>query len=180
MNEFSKPPHVIAETKHLRFLRHSGWDYVQRASATGVVAIGALTDDGEVVIVEQFRPTVNAFVIELPAGLAGDVADDPQESLESAARRELLEETGFSAANFTEVFTGPSSAGLTDELITFFVASGLAKQSNGGGDDSEDIATHLVPLDQIDQWLEAQRQAGKLIDAKLFTGIYLLRQQAAK
>ena len=177
MNEFNKPPQVIAETKYLRFLRHAGWDYVQRASATGVVAIGALTDDGEVVIVEQFRPTVNAFVIELPAGLAGDVAGEPRESLETAARRELLEETGFAAAKFAEVFTGPSSAGLTDELITFFVASGLSRQGNGGGDESEDITTHLVPLDKIDHWLDVQRQAGKLIDAKLFTGIYLLRRQ---
>ena len=61
---------------------------------------------------EQYRPPVDKYVIELPAGLAGDQKENRGEALESAARRELLEETGYQAAKMEQLVWGASSAGI--------------------------------------------------------------------
>ncbi|MEM7699899.1 MAG: NUDIX hydrolase, partial [Verrucomicrobiota bacterium] len=71
-----------------------GWEYATRSNAKGCVAILAETDDKRVVLVEQFRPPVGKRVIELPAGLAGDIPLQEEEPLVVAAKRELKEETG--------------------------------------------------------------------------------------
>src|SRR5688572_18561755 len=88
---------VLAQGKYLSLIDENGWEYVRRDGATGVVLIVAITDDRRLVLVEQFRTSVHRRVMELPAGLVGDGADDAEESLVVAARRELLEETGFEA-----------------------------------------------------------------------------------
>ena len=128
-------------------------------------ALPRLTEQREVLLVEQFRPPVQAHVIEFPAGLAGDIAGQEHEPLVEAARRELLEETGYEAREIHEVFTGPSSAGLTDECITFLVATGLHKVAAGGGDEHESIVVHAVPLAEAWDFLDGQdrrRRAGRL------------------
>lgn len=164
---------VIAETRHLRFVRRDGWEYVTRQSATGVVCIIAVTPGRELLFVEQYRPPVRARMIEFPAGLAGD-AGEGDEAMEAAAQRELREETGYEAGEFEQVCVAPSSAGLTDELITFFLAHDLRQVSAGGGIDAEQITVHHVPLDTVDEWLGRMSAAGRLIDARVYTGLYLL------
>lgn len=166
---------LIAETSHLQLLRRGGWSFVRRKSSTGVVTIVPVTDEHEVVLVEQYRPPVGTSVIEFPAGLAGDVSGAEDESLETAARRELLEETGYEATRWTRLFSGPSSAGLTDEVITFFLATGLRRRHAGGGDDSESIQVHLVPLAQVEGWLAERVAMGCMIDSRLFSGLYFTR-----
>lgn len=169
---------VLATTRYLRLVERDGWDFVQRANATAVIAIAALTDDGKLLLVEQFRPPVNARVIELPAGLVGDEPDSDGESLVDAARRELLEETGYEAGEMIEVYRGVTSAGLTDETVTFLVARGLKKTSGGGGVAGEKIIIHEVPLAMIDAWLEEQARTGAALDARLLTGVYLVQKSA--
>ena len=66
------------------------WESVERVNCSGIVGMVPLTDDGDVILIKQFRPPVNGYVIELPAGLC-----DIGETLEDAARRELIEETGY-------------------------------------------------------------------------------------
>lgn len=166
----------IAATKHLELVSRGGWSYVQRPNATGVVTVVPRTSDGKIILVEQFRPPVQAPVIEFPAGLAGDVAGHENESLESAAHRELLEETGYRAGDLTLLFSGPSSAGLTDELITFFLATDLEQVDDGGGDSSESIVVHAVAEDELHNWLQAKVAAGCLLDSRLFSGLYFLNQ----
>ena len=110
------------------------------------------------------------------SGVVTVVARTPEdESLELAARRELLEETGFEAESMKRLFSGPSSAGLTDEVITFFLADGLKQVGPGGGDESERIVVHRVPMKELDAWLAAKVDAGCLLDARLFSGLYFLR-----
>lgn len=156
--------------RFLDLVSRDGWEYATRPNATGVVAIVALHDDGRVVLIEQARPAVGGRVVELPAGLAGD--GDVGESMLVAAKRELLEETGCQATAWVELFTGLSSAGLTDEAVTYFLATGLSKTGAGGGVDGEAINVHEVAVDRLIEWIAERARAGVHVDAKLFSGIY--------
>ena len=157
-----------------RFLgmrERDGWEYACRTNASGVVGMVAVTDNHELVLVEQYRIPVECRVLELPAGLVGDTGDS-DEAFIVAAERELLEETGFKASSMEELLTCPSSSGLTDELITLYYASGLERVGLGGGDGSEKITVHLVKLSEAVAWLEQRSQEGFMIDPKIFAGLF--------
>jgi len=171
---------IVAETKYLRLVHRDGWSYVERTNSNGVVCIAALTQEDKIVLVEQYRLPVDCQVIELPAGLSGDLADQADEALEEAAHRELLEETGFRAKKVRRHVDLASSAGLTNEIVTLFLAEGLEKVGAGGGDDSEDITVHEIPIDRVDQWLAQAEADGKLIDARVYTGVYFLKRAEEK
>ncbi len=166
---------TLYKGKHLHLVRRGTWEFAQRPNISGIVGILAVTDDRKLILVEQFRPPVNANVIELPARLAGDLADARGEALADAASRELLEETGYAARAMTQLAEGPISAGISDEILTLFRATGLTRQSDGGGDESEKITIHLVPLDEIDEFLQSQREAERMIDLKVYSGLRFLR-----
>jgi len=168
-------PTIISDGKFLRFVRRGKWEYVTRKGASGVVTIIAVTRENKLLLVEQFRPPVDARVIELPAGLAGD-GHHHHETLETAARRELLEETGYDAGGMAYVGGGTVSPGLTDELITVFLATDLNKTGPGLGDGGEDITLHEVPIDQLNPWLDEQAQQGKLIDLKVYAALHWLKR----
>ena len=157
--------------RYLSLLENNGWEYTSRSNASGVVVIIAVTDREEILLVEQHRPPVGRSVIELPAGLVGDVLDRNESKLEAAAR-ELEEETGFEADRLELLMEAPSSAGMTDEIVTFVLARGLRRTGPGGGDASEDIRVHVVPLGQADDWLKVQAEAGRYLDPKIFAGLY--------
>lgn len=161
--------------RHLRFRTVGSWEYVERTRARNAVVIAALTDAGEVVLVEQYRPPVGRPVLELPAGLVGDGEGEEQEQAIAAARRELLEETGFTAREWSKVTSGPISPGLSTEMVDLLVAKGLERVEGGGGvDGEEEIAVHLVPLAEAHQWLEARRAKGVLVDPKVYAGLFFL------
>ena len=159
----------------LEMLELEGWEYVDRIGSSGVVVILAVTDANELVLVEQHRIPVGSKVIELPAGLAGDLPDAEDEDFKEAARRELLEETGYEAANIEFLCEGPPSAGLTSEIQTLLRATGLRKTGPGGGDETEDITVHAIALDELDAWLAAAAARGCLVDPKIYAGLYFLR-----
>jgi ADP-ribose pyrophosphatase len=168
------PREVLAETKFLRLVQAGHWVYAQRPNVTGIVCVAALTAENKLLLVEQFRLPVNAPVIELPAGLAGDEADQAEETLAAAARRELLEETGYEAATLDELVTTTSSAGMTDECVTLFLARNVRKTGAGGGVAGEEITLHEVPLPEVDAWLVRQIARGALVDARVYAGLYFL------
>ena len=140
-----------------------------------MVGLVAVTPDEEIILVEQYRKPVESLVIELPAGLVGDHAD-PDEPILLAAARELEEETGYAATHLEVLMTCPSSAGMSDEMISFVLAKGLTRVGPGGGDDSEDIEVHIVPLKDVDAWLTRQQSAGKPMDPKIYAGLYWLER----
>lgn len=162
---------IVYDGKFIQMARRGTWEFAHRRKTSGIVGIVAITPKRELILVEQHRPPLDATVIELPAGLAGDIDGQERESLVSAARRELLEETGYRARSLKQVAVGTSSAGICDEIITIFVATGLSKVGDAHGDGSEQITTHLVPLTSLPRWLVNQRRKGKLIDLKVYTAL---------
>lgn len=169
---------IIAESQYIRLVRRGTWEYAERLNISGVVGILAVNTDGQLLLVEQYRPPVDARVIELPAGLAGDVAGNEQEELAEAAKRELLEETGYAAREMTFLCEGPPSSGMTNEMITLFRAHAMTKIGDGGGDHSEEITVHAVPLKDVPDWLEAKRRQGVLIDMRIYTALFFLQNEA--
>jgi ADP-ribose pyrophosphatase len=161
--------------KFLALIKEGRWEYVDRVNATGAAIIVAMTAEQKVLLVEQYRIPVHARTIELPAGIIGDGPGGNEESQAEAARRELLEETGYAAAKIEPLMTGAASSGLASERVTLFQASGLRKAAKGGGVGHEAITVHEVPLAEVDTWLTARARTGVLIDPKIYAGLYLLR-----
>lgn len=165
---------ILFDGHYLRMRERDGWEYAERTNPGGAVLIVALTPRRTVLFVEQFRIPIGAKSIEMPAGLVGDI--DGDESIELAAQRELLEETGWAAERIEFLMRGPSSSGMSNEHIAFVRAHGLRKVSDGGGDPSEDIVVHEVPLDGVASWLHARMAEGYSIDPKLYAGLYFLER----
>ena len=147
------------------------WEYAFRTNASGVVVLVPVTDAGELVLVEQYRVPVRSRVMELPAGLVGDDGDS-EEDFTTAARRELIEETGYRADLLEELLTSPSTPGMAEEIITIYFASGLVRVGPGGGVANEDITVHHVPVATAPEWLAAQMAAGIMLDPKIYAGLF--------
>lgn len=163
---------TVFEGKHLLVLEEDGWQYAERKKGKEAVAVLAVTDDGRVVLTEQYRKPAGARVIDYPAGLVGDEegSDDPAET----AKKELEEETGYVCDAVEFLTKGPSSPGITSELVSFYRARGLRKRGDGGGVGGEDIEVHLVPKDELDGWLRRKQKEGVLVDLKLWGGLFFL------
>jgi ADP-ribose pyrophosphatase len=165
---------VLAETRYLRLIQDGRWTYAQRPNVTGAVAIAAVTSEGKLLLVDQYRIPVKGRVIELPAGLVGDEAGQENETLEQAAHRELLEEVGYLAEHISVLTSAVSSAGLTDEAVHLMHATGLTRSGEGGGDAAEDIVVHQVPLAEVPMWLTSRQAAGWLVDFKVYAALFFL------
>jgi ADP-ribose pyrophosphatase len=166
---------VVYEGKWLRLCVRGQWEFAERTNEGGLaVIIVAATPDRKILFVEQHRVPVGGRTIEMPAGIVGDI--HAGESLELAAERELLEETGWQAANVELMMIGPTSAGMSYERVAFVRATGLTRMHAGGGDETEDIIVHEVPLDEAPAWLCAKMAEGFEMDPKLWAGLYLLER----
>ena len=175
MNQFT--PTVLHTSTFLSLIREGHWEYVDRVNATGAALILAVTAEQKVLLVEQYRIPVHARTIEFPAGIIGDEPGNSNETQAEAARRELLEETGYEARHVEALTTGPACSGITSERVTLFRATELRRTGKGGGVAHENINTvHEVPLAEIVPWLEAKAKTGVLIDPKVYTGLFFLMQ----
>lgn len=159
---------TIFEGEHVIVLERDGWEFVERKRGKSAVAIVAVTDEGKLILTEQYRRPVDANVIDLPAGLVGDDAiDDP----ESTARNELEEEAGYTCERVEALASGPTSPGITSETVTLYRALGLRRTGMGGGVGNEKITVHEVPVGDIEEWLKKQ---SALIDLKVWAALHFV------
>ncbi len=165
---------TLYDGHYLRMKRQGNWEYAERTNASAAVIIVAVTPEDKILFVEQYRIPVQARSIEMPAGLVGDLGDD--ESIETAALRELIEETGWQAARVEHLMSGPSSSGLSNEHVAFVRASDLVRVGAGGGDETEDIIVHEIPRADAPRWLDERRREGFSIDPKLYAGLYFVER----
>ena len=154
----------MCEGKFVRLLKRGKWEYASRAGdITAVVILAEF--EGKVILVDQPRVAPDCRCVELPAGLVGD--DDPNATVETAAIKELEEETGFTAERIERLGEFYASPGMLSESFTLVCAHGVRRIGEGGGDDNEDINVHLVARDQISDFIEQKRAEGFGIDVKL-------------
>lgn len=159
------PVETMWEGRFIVAKKRGRWEYVARARGIRAAVILAI-DEGDVILVEQYRVPLGRNCLELPAGLIGDEGDT-DEATEAAAARELEEETGYRAGRIETVGDFFSSPGMVSESFTLVRAHDLVKVSAGGGEGDEDIVVHRVRLADIAALVAAKRADGVAIDVKI-------------
>jgi ADP-ribose pyrophosphatase len=167
---------ILAEGKYVRLVKQGRWEWAERTNCSSAAVIVPVTREKQLVFVEQYRYPLDARVIELPAGLVGDDPGTDDEEWLTAAKRELLEETGYASEHWKYLLEGPSSPGLATECFAMFLATDAVRVGDGGGDGTEDITVHLVPLAEAETWLAEKRKAGLQVDPKVYTGLYFAKK----
>lgn len=166
---------VLYQGDWLRLVRHDGkWEACERTHGGNgmAVLVIAVTPDDEVLFVEQYRVPLGARTIEMPAGLVGDRGST--HSLEEVAKRELIEETGWSAGRVEVLLVGPTTAGMSNERVAFVRARDLTRVGDGGGVDDEAIVVHSVPRATAPAWLMQKHAEGFELDLKLWAGLWMV------
>lgn len=151
------------------------WETVSRKNCPGaVLMIAELLPSHRLILIRQYRPPAGSMVLEFPAGLI-----DPGESPESAALRELREETGFKGTIRRILPRSYNSPGLTGEFIypvLMEIQENEQARTETDFDDSEFIETLLIPKNELLDLIEKENANGTAIDAKVIA--YALGQQA--
>lgn len=141
-------------------------EYIRHPGAVGVLP---LFDDGSVLMERQFRYPLDRVFIEFPAGKI-----DPGEDTLACAKRELQEETGYTATDWQYVCTIHNAIAYSDERLLLYVARGL-KEGERKLDDGEFLDIYKAPLDEL---LEQVRD-GRITDVKTVIGVFWLEKIAS-
>lgn len=135
----------------------------------GAVAIIAITGEGKLVVVEQYRKALERSIIEIPAGKL-----EPGELPEVTAVRELEEETGYGCNELTYLQSFATSPGFADEIIHLFIARGLYKLENPAAMDEDEFVELMEITVEEGERMVAQQ---KIFDAKTAFAILWLKMQ---
>lgn len=135
----------------------------------GAVMVVPVLDDGRLVLERQYRYPLRAGLIELPAGKI-----DAGEDILACAQRELREETGYTAREWTYLGGFHNAVGYCDEKIEVYLARGLAFDATAS-DDGEVLEVFTATLDELLGWIAA----GRVTDVKTIIGAYWLQQHRA-
>jgi ADP-ribose pyrophosphatase len=138
----------------------------------GAVVVLALDEEERVLCLRQYRHPVGLRMLELPAGLLDKEGEEPR----AAAQRELLEEAGLEAEDWSPLVTAYSSPGITSESIHYFLARGLREADRGdfvAAHEEADMETLWVPFDD----LLAACLDGRVSDAPVIIAVLTARQR---
>lgn len=145
-------------TGELEMIRHPG--------ASAIVPIfDPEKSDPKILLIRQYRYATDGYVYEIPAGRL-----DPDETPEECARRELREETGYSATRISPLTTIYTTPGFTDEKIHLFIGEGLVP-GNDARESDEFLELHPVLLSHAVTMV----QAGEIVDGKTIVGLLLVQ-----
>lgn len=152
--------------EYLQLCTVENYQYVTRSIGKCVVEIISTTEHEKILLIEQFRPILGKLVLEWPAGLVGD--ENIDETIAEAAKKELLEETGYSSDTVIILQNGPSSSGLTDEIIHFVYmpdAKNIQKVR-----EQESIIVREVDKSEIHRFVRGYQGT---ISPRIYAGLYL-------
>jgi len=136
----------------------------------GAVAVLALTDDGKMVAVRQFRKALERSIVEIPAGKL-EKGEEPLE----CAKRELVEETGYQAASYEHISSFYTSPGFADELLHLYIATDIEA---GEKQPDEDEFVELLHL-TLDDAKELHKN-GEIRDAKTVLAMFAWENRLLK
>lgn len=153
------------------------WEAVGRLNCNGVVIVVPVTVNNKIILIRQFRPVLNSYVIELPAGLI-----DNEEDAVSAGKRELVEETGHTSDRFMLLTDGVMSTGIDTDKWNIVLAVDVREVSEEvlkahPPDESEDIETIKVSIDNVYETLEMYSNKGDKIDLRIFGLLELAKRK---
>jgi len=133
----------------------------------GAVAVVPITDDGKVIMERQFRYPLDEVIWEIPAGKLDSKDEDRLE----AAKRELREETGYTAREWSEIGIYHPAAAYSDEVINIYLAKGLEKGEREL-DEDEFLDVYEIPLEELVEYV----MNGKITDGKTQVAILKTNQ----
>lgn len=139
-------------TTNIEFVHHPG--------AAGIVP---MPDENHIILIKQYRHSLREHIWEIPAGTR-----DPDESMLTCARRELAEETGYSAEKWIELLEITPVPGYSDERIQLFLATEM-KAAQQNLDKDEMLNVHTISFDQALKMI----RRGEIRDSKTISGLYL-------
>jgi len=155
--------HVKCDRVRLPNGKESTREYIVHPGAVVVIPV---FDNGDLLLERQHRYPLHRDFIELPAGKI-----DPGEDDLACAKRELEEETGYTAAEWREVTTIYPCIGYSDERLAFYLARGLT-EGNHGRDHDEFLEILRVPFGKAMDWL----RSGKICETKTVIGLFWLEK----
>lgn len=167
----------------------NNWFYAHRPNSKDVVVIAPIIhkpDGDSFVFLETRRPPIYSegkaeTCIEPVAGLVGDI--DSGETVDEAAKKELLEEIGMKADKITiETKNMASSSGCLSETSNVAIADIYDDTilQEPVSDDGIIIDRHVIPLDKVNDWLKAQEKQGKAISAQALACLYYVQARTMK
>jgi len=168
---FRQPPWLVL--RHQRFRLPSGREIADYwiSEYPPWVNVVAVTADDRVVLIRQYRPGWGDVHYEIPAGVV-----DEGEDVETAARRELAEETGYGGGQWSVLTRLSANPALQNNLTTSYLAEGVMALGRAQPEATEDLRVHLVPLPEIPGLIDSGDMIQALHAAPLLR--YLLRRRA--
>jgi ADP-ribose pyrophosphatase len=164
-------PYFVLRSDRLRLPDGAIKDPYYVVERPDAAIIFPLTREGEVVLVRQYRPPLERMELGLPAGLV-----EEGEKPEAAARRELLEETGYSGGEWEPLGSLASSPSLKDNWAYLFLARGVEETSAPDPDEHELVEVVKVPVEDL---LERVR-AGQIVSSSGVAAIMLALERLQK
>jgi len=154
---FQRPPWLTLRQDHLRLPGGREIPEYWISEYPPWVNVVAVTPTDHVVLIRQYRPGLGAVHFEIPAG----VVDDTDASPEAAARRELLEETGYGGGRWSSLLTLSANPALQNNLTYSFLAEGVEVVAAPAHEATEDLRVRVVPLEDLPRLIDA----GEIVQA---------------